>query len=73
MTPPATGAGPSDPYIGNYGDNSLLYFNKYRNAAPGSPLFEKARTGTKARDGQGYFDVLKADVAGRQPAVGVTG
>ena len=53
-----------DPYIGNYGDNSLLYFNKYRNAAPGSPLFEKARTGTRARDGQGYFDVLKADVLG---------
>ncbi|MGC2036492.1 alkaline phosphatase family protein, partial [Paraburkholderia caledonica] len=25
-------------YIGNYGDNSLLYFNQYRNAQPGNPL-----------------------------------
>ena len=33
-------------YIGNYGDNSLLYFDQYRNALPGSPLYEKARTGT---------------------------
>ena len=28
-----------DAYIGNYGDNSLLYFHQYQNAAPGSPLF----------------------------------
>ncbi|ROO86479.1 phospholipase C [Actinocorallia herbida] len=52
----------SDPYIGNYGDNSLLYFNNYRNAAPGSPLYEKARTGTDAKNGQSYFDILRADV-----------
>jgi phospholipase C len=32
-----------DPYIGNYGDNSLLYFHQYQNALPGSPLYEKAR------------------------------
>ena len=31
-----------DPYIGNYGDNSLLYFHQYQNAQPGSPLFEGA-------------------------------
>ena len=36
----------SDPYIGNYGDNSLLYFLNYQNAAPGSPLYQAARTGT---------------------------
>ena len=31
----------SDPYVGNYGDNSLLYFNQYRTAAPGSPADPK--------------------------------
>ncbi|MGW7006474.1 phosphocholine-specific phospholipase C [Streptomyces sp. NPDC054933] len=51
-----------DAYIGNYGDNSLLYFDEYRNAAPGSPLYEKARTGTNAQQGEGFFDILKADV-----------
>jgi phospholipase C len=35
-----------DPYIGNYGDNALLYFHQYQNAKPGEPLYEKARTGT---------------------------
>ena len=30
-----------DAYIGNYGDNSLLYFDQYQDAAPGSPLYEK--------------------------------
>jgi phospholipase C len=53
----------SDPYIGNYGDNSLLYFNQYRNAQPGSSLYQKARTGTNAAAGDGYFDQLKRDVA----------
>ncbi|MCM2416818.1 phosphocholine-specific phospholipase C [Streptomyces sp. RKAG293] len=52
----------SDAYIGNYGDNSLLYFNQYRNAQPGSPLYDRARTGTSAANGEGYFDRLKADV-----------
>ena len=33
-----------DAYIGNYGDNSLLYFHQYQNAQPGSPLFEGALT-----------------------------
>ncbi|GHD92152.1 phosphocholine-specific phospholipase C [Streptomyces naganishii] len=53
-----------DAYRGNYGDNSLLYFNQYRNAAPGDPLYDKARTGTDARKGEGFFDRLKADVKG---------
>ncbi|AXL51421.1 phospholipase C, phosphocholine-specific [Paraburkholderia caffeinilytica] len=49
-------------YIGNYGDNSLLYFNQYRNAQPGNPLYDNARTGTNAANGDGYFDILKRDV-----------
>jgi len=52
-----------DPFIGNYGDNSLLYFNQYRNATPGNALYDKARTGTNVADGGTYFDVLEADVA----------
>ena len=60
----------SDPYIGNYGDNSLLYFFKYQNAAPGSPLYEKARTGTDVNASGGFFDILAADVKqGRLPQV----
>ncbi|WP_439379154.1 phosphocholine-specific phospholipase C [Amycolatopsis lexingtonensis] len=59
-----------DAYRGNYGDNSLLYFNSYRNAKPGDALYEKARTGTNAKAGEGYFDRLRADVkAGTLPQV----
>ncbi|WP_405726870.1 phospholipase C, phosphocholine-specific [Streptomyces sp. NBC_01537] len=59
-----------DAYRGNYGDNSLLYFDQYRNAEPGDPLYDKARTGTNAKAGDGFFDVLKADVkAGKLPEV----
>ncbi|GHF06336.1 phosphocholine-specific phospholipase C [Streptomyces fumanus] len=59
-----------DAYRGNYGDNSLLYFNKYRNARPGDPWYDKARTGTDVKNGDGYFDLLRADVkAGRLPQV----
>ncbi|KNX38914.1 phosphocholine-specific phospholipase C [Luteipulveratus halotolerans] len=59
-----------DAYRGNYGDNSLLYFNQYRNAQPGNPLFDKARTGTDARKGEGFFDQLRADVqGGRLPQI----
>jgi len=35
-----------DAYIGNFGDNALLYFHQYQNAKPGEPLYEKARRGT---------------------------
>ncbi|GGV88085.1 phospholipase C, phosphocholine-specific [Streptomyces gelaticus] len=60
----------NDAYRGNYGDNSLLYFNNYRNAKPGEPLYEKARTGTNVKAGDGYFDILEADVkAGRLPQI----
>ncbi|MFB7637100.1 phosphocholine-specific phospholipase C [Streptomyces sp. NPDC056149] len=59
-----------DAYRGTYGDNSLLFFNQYRNAAPGTPLYDKARTGTNAKRGDGYFDQLKADVkAGKLPQI----
>jgi phospholipase C len=53
----------SDPYIGNYGDNSLLYFHQYQNAVPGDPLYDKARTGTNIAVSGGLFDVLRADVS----------
>ena len=60
----------SDPYIGNYGDNSLLYFFDYQNAAPGSPLYQRARTGTNVNQRGGFFDILEADVkGGRLPKV----
>ncbi|WP_083449815.1 phosphocholine-specific phospholipase C [Luteipulveratus mongoliensis] len=59
-----------DAYRGNYGDNSLLYFNKYRNAKAGDPLYDKARTGTDASKGEGFFDQLRADVkGGRLPQI----
>ncbi|MEU3511997.1 phosphocholine-specific phospholipase C [Streptomyces longwoodensis] len=53
-----------DAYRGNYGDNSLLYFTQYQNARPGDPLYDKARTGTDARTGEGFFERLKSDVTG---------
>ncbi|MFC9389642.1 phosphocholine-specific phospholipase C [Streptomyces venezuelae] len=60
----------NDAFRGNYGDNSLLYFNNYRNAQPGNPLYDKARTGTNAKAGDGFFDILRADVqGGRLPKV----
>ncbi|MFH8836297.1 phosphocholine-specific phospholipase C [Streptomyces sp. NPDC017868] len=60
----------NDAFRGNYGDNSLLYFNNYRNAQPGNPLYDKARTGTNAKAGEGYFDRLRADVqAGTLPQI----
>jgi phospholipase C len=54
-----------DAYIGNYGDNSLLYFHQYQNAQPGTPLYQLARTGTNVANGDphAFFDVLKQDVA----------
>lgn len=60
----------SNPYIGNYGDNSLLYFNQYRNAEPGTPLYDKARTGTNTLAGQSLFEQLRQDVqSGQLPQV----
>jgi phospholipase C len=52
----------SDALIGNYGDNALLYFNQYINAAPGSPLYSGACTGTEVAVSGGLFDEFAADV-----------
>ena len=63
-----------DPFIGNYGDNSLLYFDRYREAAPGTPLADRAKTGTRivdqGRDPAKLLADFRADVAaGRLPQV----
>ena len=64
----------SDPYIGNYGDNSLLYFTQYQDAQPGNPLADYAKTGTnvlaQGRDPRRLFDIFREDVAsGKLPQV----
>ena len=54
-----------NPYIGNYGDNSLLYFTQYQNATPGTPLYDKARTGTNLLNGHDdLFRIFREDVTG---------
>ena len=59
-----------DAYIGNYGDNSLLYFHQYQSAVPGTPLHERARTGTEVSKSGSYFDILRRDVrTGQLPQV----
>jgi phospholipase C len=59
-----------NPYVGNYGDNALVYFHQYRNAQPGSPLYERARTGTRIADGGSLFEPFRQDVrAGKLPQV----
>jgi phospholipase C len=63
------GWGP-DAFIGNYGDNSLLYFHQYQNSLPGSPLYEGALTGTDISVSGTLFDVFRADIMkGRLPQV----
>ena len=62
-----------DPYIGNYGDNSLLYFHQYQNALPGTPLADRAKTGTNIahdREPDGS-STSSAGCAPRQAAAGV--
>jgi phospholipase C len=68
----------SDPFIGNFGDNSLLYFHQYQNAPAGSPLAQKARTGTDLKNAPGgdikdagaLFQTLRDDVKrGKLPQV----
>ncbi|MFB9336951.1 phosphocholine-specific phospholipase C [Actinoplanes octamycinicus] len=57
----------SDPFIGNYGDNSLLYFHQYQNATPGNPLADRAKTGTEVntlgRDPEKLLTDFRSDVA----------
>ncbi|MGX7678657.1 phosphocholine-specific phospholipase C [Jatrophihabitans sp. DSM 45814] len=70
LTAPGFWGWTGDPYIGNYGDNSLLYFHQYQNAPASSPLAQRARTGTDVNDGDGFFDILTADVkSGKLPSV----
>ncbi|MGB7191055.1 MAG: alkaline phosphatase family protein, partial [Acidobacteriaceae bacterium] len=62
--------GGGDPYIGNYSDNSLLFFTKYQNAKPGDLLHAKALTGTRARTPEDLFHELRGDIAsGKLPQV----
>lgn len=65
-------------YIGNNGDNSLLQFRQYRNALPGTALYERALTGTdistiagtNAQVAPHLVDQFRADVlANRLPQV----
>jgi phospholipase C len=53
-------------YIGNYGDNSLLYFHQYQNAADNSPLAQKARPGTNISKSGTLFDIFRQDVLADQ-------
>ena len=55
-----------DAYVGNYGDNSLLYFRRYQNARIGTPLFESARTGTSVTRGGSLFDAFERDLAANE-------
>ena len=56
-----------DAFIGNYGDNSLLYFKQYQNAQPGTPLAERAKSGTEIknlnRDPMQLLADFRADIA----------
>ncbi len=67
LTPQQSEGFTSNPFIGNFGDNSVLYFLQYQNAQPGSPLFQNARTGTNisnggAFNGGSFFAQLQSDV-----------
>ena len=55
----------SDPYIGNYGDNSLLYFHQLPERGPGQPAVPGALAPGPSivdKSGDGFFDILAADV-----------
>jgi len=53
-------------YIGNYGDNSLLYFHQYQNAPDSDPLAQFARTGTNILKSGTLFDTFRQDVLSNQ-------
>ena len=56
-----------DAYTGNYGDNALLYFDKFQKAKPGEPLYDRARSGTDVKKNgpdETFFTQLKDDVMG---------
>ncbi len=63
-----------DPFIGNFGDNSLLYFHQFQNALPGNPLADNGKVGTNikalGRDITKLVDMFRQDVlAGMLPQV----
>ena len=58
------GWSPNDAYVGNYGDNSLLYFHQYQDAPAGTPLYQGAKTGTDISTSGTLFDMFKQDVSG---------
>jgi phospholipase C len=59
-----------DAYVGNYGDNALLYFRRFQESLPGDPLHDRAKTGTKITAGGSLFDTFREDVlANRLPQV----
>ena len=82
---PDFGDGTGNNFAGNFTDNSMLYFNQYLTAAPGTPLFDNAATGTgivntipsasaPAQAWQAWaesqFDEFRSDVkAGKLPQV----
>jgi phospholipase C len=53
-------------FIGNFGDNSLLYFFQYQNALDSSPLAQNARTGTDILKSGTLFDIFRNDVLNNQ-------
>ena len=44
---PDFGDGTGNSFAGNYADGTVLYFNQYATASPGTPLFDNACTGTR--------------------------
>ena len=61
----------TQPYIGNYGDNALLYFTAYQNLQTGDPLFDRGLNGTDLhnapdQDPTRLFTQLRDDVTGGQ-------
>ena len=44
------GEGFGNSFTGNFGDATVLYFNQYATALPGTPLFDNASTGTDILD-----------------------
>jgi phospholipase C len=60
----------ANPYAGNYGCNSLLRFDQYLHATPGSPLFENVRTATNVSAGDSLFALFRQDaLANKLPQV----
>lgn len=59
-----------NPYMGNYGCNTLLFFKAYQQAAAHSSLYKNARTGTNVMNGGSLFQELLNDVrTGRLPKI----